>query len=63
MPHKGTILVKEIMPDTVLYVEGYHNHTCERCHSKKDVYLFDCMGSQFEWLCYSCNCAEMELEQ
>ena len=62
MPLKGTIRVKEIMPDA-LFVHGYHNYTCERCRSKKDVYEFDSMGSPYAWLCYSCNCDEMELSQ
>ena len=34
--------------------------TCERCCSKKDVYEFDCTGSPYSWLCYSCNCDETE---
>ena len=62
MPKKGTILIKEILPDTK-FVEGHHNYTCERCRSKSDVYEFDCMGSPYSWLCYACNCDEMEMSE
>jgi hypothetical protein len=62
VPKKGTILIKEIMPDA-RFVEGHHNYTCERCCSKKDVYEFDCMGSPYSWLCYACNCDEMGLSE